>query len=298
VGKKEMDSISRHDEEDLFSENAPSQARFIRSRPLSSNQNLFSISSLSSIPNLPFQDTYNPEEHVNTDKNLTSHHGNEPQRPTSEMSSFEMFQKSQGGANQLFRFDSTGSSSSFVRTFYRDPQNQPQDSAEDVLEETRNQQSDTHERTNEKEEEEDPPQLAAAHPLQIHNNSTLPPNQNSVVLSTPTPNQTPLILTNAINSGCGHQYVDITEYLNMPQYVAARKLGIPASTLSKRWKEAVRTRKWPYRSVQKLDKEITTLLHNVPQGPDAPPLPKDIEQTLGMLLRKRQEELNPVIVRI
>ena len=106
------------------------------------------------------------------------------------------------------------------------------------------------------------------------------------------------LLNSAINSGCGHQYVDITEYLNMPQYIAARKLGIPASTLSKRWKEAVRTRKWPYRSVQKLDKEITTLLHNVPQGPDAPPLPKDIEQTLGMLLRKRQEELNPVIVRI
>jgi hypothetical protein len=70
----------------------------------------------------------------------------------------------------------------------------------------------------------------------------------------------------ALNHGGGHHYVDITEYLNLPQYLAAKKLGIPASTLSKRWKEAVRTRKWPYRSVQKLDKEITTLLHNIPQG--------------------------------
>ena len=108
-----------------------------------------------------------------------------------------------------------------------------------------------------------------------------------------------LMLSNPISAGSGdQQYVEITEYLNMPQYAAAKKLGIPASTLSKRWKEAVRTRKWPFRTVQKLDKEITTLLHNVPQGPDAPPLPKDIESTLGQLLRRRQEELSAVIIRI
>lgn len=96
----------------------------------------------------------------------------------------------------------------------------------------------------------------------------------------------------------GQAYVDITEYLNMAQSDAAKKLGIPPSTLSKRWKEAVRKRKWPYRMICKIDKEIMTLLHNVPQGPNAPPLPEEIETALGHLLRKRQEELRPVVIRI
>jgi len=96
----------------------------------------------------------------------------------------------------------------------------------------------------------------------------------------------------------GQSYVDITDYLNMPQADAAKKLGIPPSTLSKRWKEAVRKRKWPYRMICKIDKEIMTLLHNVPQGPNAPPLPEEIETALGLLLRKRQEELRPVVIRI
>jgi len=94
----------------------------------------------------------------------------------------------------------------------------------------------------------------------------------------------------------GQHFVDITEYLNMPQKQAAKKLGIPTSTLSKRWKEACRHRKWPYRNVSKLDREITTLLHNLPQGQTS--WPADVEETLGFLLRKRQEELRPVVIRI
>lgn len=35
--------------------------------------------------------------------------------------------------------------------------------------------------------------------------------------------------------------------------------------IASRWKEAVRNRKWPYRTISKLDKEIMTLLHNIPQ---------------------------------
>lgn len=93
----------------------------------------------------------------------------------------------------------------------------------------------------------------------------------------------------------GQNFVDITEYLNMPQSEAAKKLSIPPSTLSKRWKEAVRNRKWPWRVVCKLDKEIMTLLHNVPQGA---PIPEEIEGRLGYLMRKRQEELKPVVIRL
>jgi len=96
----------------------------------------------------------------------------------------------------------------------------------------------------------------------------------------------------------GQHFVDITEYLNLPQTTAAKKLGVPTSTLSKRWKEAVRKRKWPYRTVCKLDKEITTLLHNIPQGQNAGSLPEEVEETLSILLRKRQEELRPVVIRI
>lgn len=101
-----------------------------------------------------------------------------------------------------------------------------------------------------------------------------------------------------VTSPRGQNYIDITDYLNMPQSDAAKKLGIPPSTLSKRWKEAVRKRKWPYRMICKIDKEIMTLLHNVPQGPNAPPLSEEVELALGQLLRKRQEELRPVVIRI
>lgn len=84
-----------------------------------------------------------------------------------------------------------------------------------------------------------------------------------------------------------------------PQSEAAKKLTMPVSTLSKRWKEAVTDRKWPYRKVSKLDKQITTLLHNIPQtGPNAGKLTEEIEQSLARLLRQRQEELKPVYIRL
>jgi len=118
----------------------------------------------------------------------------------------------------------------------------------------------------------------------------VPPTIEEVGSTLATPNANNQLLLNT-----APRYVDITEYLNLPQSTAAKKMGIPASTLSKRWKEAVRNRKWPYRTVSKIDKEISTLLHNIPPGV---PIPADIESNLGLLLRKRQEELRAVIIRL
>lgn len=144
---------------------------------------------------------------------------------------------------------------------------------------------------------------ASAATNNIHMNVTDASNSSSLnsnaSLATPSsPNSNDKQIISMKREGERENFVDITEYLNLPQTEAAKRLGIPTSTLSKRWKEAVVNRKWPYRTVAKLDKEIMTLLHNIPQGPDAPPLPPEIETNLGGLLRKRQEELRPVVIRL
>ncbi len=121
------------------------------------------------------------------------------------------------------------------------------------------------------------------------------PGSSSTAVVPASPGQSDRRVINPVTVPNGQNFVDITEYLNMPQSEAAKKLSIPPSTLSKRWKEAVRNRKWPWRVVCKLDKEIMTLLHNVPQGA---PIPEEIEGRLGYLMRKRQEELKPVVIRL
>lgn len=95
------------------------------------------------------------------------------------------------------------------------------------------------------------PSIPSSPSNSINNNSTNHSIKNSQVIP---------------HNGVEPTHIDITCYLHLPQTEAAKKLGIPTSTLSKRWKEAVvNNRKWPYRAVSKLDKEIMTLLHNIPQ---------------------------------
>ena len=118
-------------------------------------------------------------------------------------------------------------------------------------------------------------------------------NNNNVAANNNAANTNMSIITT--NPPAAGQYSDITDYLNMQQNQAAKKLGIPPSTLSKRWREAAPNRKWPWRTVCKIDKEITTLLHNIP--PDGV-IPKDIEEKLSVLIAKRQEELKPIVIRL
>ena len=99
--------------------------------------------------------------------------------------------------------------------------------------------------------------------------------------------------------GGGKTVVDITEYLNLPQSDAAAKLGLPVSTLSKRWKEAAKNRKWPFRKVAKLDKEIAALLQAVPQsGVEAGILPGEVETQLTAMLKERAVDLRKISIRL
>jgi len=93
------------------------------------------------------------------------------------------------------------------------------------------------------------------------------------------------------------EYIDVSPYVTFPQHEAARRLGIPSSTLSKKWKDATVNRKWPYRALAKIDKEIATIMHNIPKNPDGT-LDPEVEQQLAILLRKREMEARPVIIRL
>jgi len=92
-----------------------------------------------------------------------------------------------------------------------------------------------------------------------------------------------------------HTYCDITEFLNMPQIQAAKIIGVPTSTLSKRWKESAPTRKWPWRTVCKIDKEMVQILKDVQPGAQ---VPRESRDKLALLIRQRQEELRPIVIRI
>jgi len=92
-------------------------------------------------------------------------------------------------------------------------------------------------------------------------------------------------------------YIDVSPYVTFPQHEAARRLGIPSSTLSKKWKDATVNRKWPYRALAKIDKEIATIMHNIPKNADGS-LDPEVEQQLAVLLRKRQMEARAVIIRL
>lgn len=128
--------------------------------------------------------------------------------------------------------------------------------------------------------------------------SQSPPNSHQIMsfgnnaLIQPKENDKRLVERKDENS----KFVDVTPFLTLPQHEAAKKLGIPSSTLAKRWKEASCNRKWPYRTVSKLDKEILTLLKNVENAKAE--LSPSVEATLGLLLKKRQEELKTVLVRL
>jgi len=92
-------------------------------------------------------------------------------------------------------------------------------------------------------------------------------------------------------------YIDITDLLSGTQKGASEKLNFSMSTLSKRWLEAAPHRKWPYRTLLKLDKEILFTLHEIGTEDAGDQWTPQAERKLKKLLAARQELLRPVFIR-
>lgn len=99
------------------------------------------------------------------------------------------------------------------------------------------------------------------------------------------------------NMDINEEYMDIAPFVTLPQHEAAKRLNIPSSTLSKKWKDATVNRKWPYRTLAKIDKEIATIMHNVHRNSSGTVDPQ-VEHQLTHLLQVRQAEIRPVLVRM
>jgi hypothetical protein len=108
-----------------------------------------------------------------------------------------------------------------------------------------------------------------------------------------------VIMTDAGDRSPDKKLVDITHLLSTPQSQAAATLGIPVSTLSKRWKEAGKSRMWPYRNVIKIDAQITALLVSISEADvEAGVMPADVEERITALLKERAANLQPVSIRM
>jgi hypothetical protein len=68
-------------------------------------------------------------------------------------------------------------------------------------------------------------------------------------------------------------------------------VGLTTSTFCKRWKEAVGPRKWPYRVLAKIDKEISVLKKKTP-------LSRATEAHISQLRKLRRETLAPASIRL
>jgi len=140
---------------------------------------------------------------------------------------------------------------------------------------------------------------------QVQEGSTMNHSKSSTPLPSPnlkdvTAPSDMVPIANTRNS-VGYKYVNVTPFLHLPQHEAAKELGVPSSTLSKRWREATMNRNWPHRILRKLDKQIHLVLKNRTSSPNGTHTLEneiDITQNLPYLLAKRREEAKVVYVRL
>jgi len=144
-------------------------------------------------------------------------------------------------------------------------------------------------------------------PTSAQEGSGMNRSKSSTPLSSPTPNfkeaaaPSELVPIANTRNSVGYKYVNVTPFLHLPQHEAAKELGVPSSTLSKRWREATMNRNWPHRILRKLDKQIHLVLKNRTSSPNGTHTLEneiDITQNLPYLLAKRREEAKVVYVRL
>jgi len=123
-------------------------------------------------------------------------------------------------------------------------------------------------------------QAQAESTIKKENDFSLSQKENETTLST-----LPGFLANG--------FVDVSPYTAIPQDEAAKLLGIKASTLSKRWKEATIDRKWPHRKLCKINKELLNLKKNILNSPEN----KKMINRLHELLSNKAEEEAPVFIK-
>jgi len=92
------------------------------------------------------------------------------------------------------------------------------------------------------------------------------------------------------------QFFDISPYFIYSQAQAAQLLGCSEGTLGRRWRDASMNKKWPFRSVAKIDREINMISFNI--GNAAPVERASMEIQLASLLKERQELSKPVFIRM
>jgi hypothetical protein len=85
--------------------------------------------------------------------------------------------------------------------------------------------------------------------------------------------------------------LDITHLLCLLQSDAALAVNMNVSTFCKRWKETVGQRKWPFRVIARLDKEIAFLKKKTP-------LSRGAETKIAALRKRRKKALAPTLIRV
>jgi DNA-binding transcriptional regulator YiaG len=94
-----------------------------------------------------------------------------------------------------------------------------------------------------------------------------------------------------VGIAAGQETRDISDLLELSQSEAATALGMRPSTLCKRWKEAVGARKWPFRALGKIDKDIAALRKKTPMS-------RGHESRIAQLRKHRREILAPATIRL
>jgi hypothetical protein len=123
------------------------------------------------------------------------------------------------------------------------------------------------------------------------------PNLSEVVAEVEEESSTIVMAADACVEKGRKRSLDVTPFFNTLQTDAAAQLGIPVSSLSKRWKKASNGRKWPHRHVLKIDVQIKELLSTVSdEDVDAGKMSIDVESRITALLHKRAACLQPVSI--